>query len=134
MAKPVVCRIVDMPDGRFAVMAVLAGGKAFRHVGLATLAEAEESVEPLRALMDACGAPFVVERSEGSREPHDGRTGSPTGHHGHAMSCPSDGARARARTPGCPSELPKLRGRSGAAPEPDLAPDRSAAQPPADAQ
>ncbi|GJE49725.1 hypothetical protein GOFOIKOB_2765 [Methylobacterium tardum] len=49
-----------MPDGRFAVMALLASGKVFRRVGLATLAEAEESAEVLRAIMAACGASVAV--------------------------------------------------------------------------
>ncbi len=59
MARPVECRIVDMPDGRFAVLAVLASGKVFRRDGLTTMAEAEESVEVLRAVMAACGAPLI---------------------------------------------------------------------------
>jgi len=63
MAKPVECRIVGMPDGRFAVIAVLASGKAFRHAGLASLAEAEENVAILRDLMAACGARVTVEVS-----------------------------------------------------------------------
>ena len=63
MARLVRCRIVDMPDGRFAVMAVLASGKVFRRLGLSTLAEAEEAVDCLRAVMAACGAPVVVEAS-----------------------------------------------------------------------
>ncbi|AWN37754.1 hypothetical protein [Methylobacterium radiodurans] len=62
-AKPVRSRIVDMPDGRFAVMAVLASGKVFRRKRLATLAEAEDAVDCLRAVMAACGAPVVVEAS-----------------------------------------------------------------------
>lgn len=62
MLKPVECRIVDIPDGRFAVMAVLASGKVFRRVGLATLAKAEESVRRC-AVMDACGLPVGGERS-----------------------------------------------------------------------
>lgn len=64
MTKPVGCRIVDMPDGRFAVVAVLASGKVFRHTGLATPAEAEESAEVLRAVMDACGAPLITPAPE----------------------------------------------------------------------
>lgn len=63
MVKPVECRIVDMPDGRFAVIAVLASGRVFRRVGLATLAEAEDSVELLRDLMAACGTWVKVARS-----------------------------------------------------------------------
>ena len=63
MAKPVECRIVGMPDGRFAVIAVLASGKVFRHAGLTSFAEAEESVGMLRDLMAACGARVTVEVS-----------------------------------------------------------------------
>lgn len=63
MATLVRCRIVDMPDGRFAVMAVLASGKVFRRMGLSTLAEAEEAVDCLCAVMAACGAPVVAEAS-----------------------------------------------------------------------
>lgn len=63
MAGLVRCRIVDMPDGHFAVMALLASGKVFRRKALATLAEAEEAVECLRDVMAACGAPVVVEVS-----------------------------------------------------------------------
>ncbi|SDM88907.1 hypothetical protein SAMN05216360_104155 [Methylobacterium phyllostachyos] len=50
----------DMPDGRFAVVAVLASGEVFRRVGLATMAEAEEAEGVLRAIMAACGARVVV--------------------------------------------------------------------------
>ncbi|KZB98980.1 hypothetical protein AU375_04783 [Methylobacterium radiotolerans] len=65
MSKPVECRIVDMPDGRFAVMAVIGRGKVFHHVGLPTLAEAGASAEVLRSLITACGAPVVVEMARG---------------------------------------------------------------------
>lgn len=60
MTRPVCCNIVDMPDGRFAVVAVLASGKVFGRTGLPTLAVAEECVELLRAVMAACGAPVVL--------------------------------------------------------------------------
>ena len=63
MTGPVRCRIVDMQDGCFAVMALLASGKAFCRKALATLAEAEEAVECLRDVMAACGAPVIVEVS-----------------------------------------------------------------------
>jgi hypothetical protein len=63
MARPIECCIVDMPDGRFAVVAVLASGKVFRRVGSATLAEAEEAEGILRAIMAACGARGVVTAS-----------------------------------------------------------------------
>jgi hypothetical protein len=83
MARPVRCRIVDMPDGRFAVMAVLASGKVFRHVGLTSLAEAEESMDCLRAVMAACGAPVIVEVSARSRAPVGNRVGQAAGSDGH---------------------------------------------------
>ena len=57
MAGPVSCRIVDMSDGRFAVVAVLASGKIFCRAGLMTMVAAEESLQDLCALMAACGAP-----------------------------------------------------------------------------
>ncbi|GJD59118.1 hypothetical protein [Methylobacterium dankookense] len=44
-------------------MAVLASGKVFRRKGLATLAEAEEAVDCLRAVMTACGTPVVSDAS-----------------------------------------------------------------------
>jgi hypothetical protein len=61
MARTVTCRIVDCPDGRFAVVAVLSSGSVHRHDGLSTMAEAEEAVETLRVLMEACGSRLVVE-------------------------------------------------------------------------
>lgn len=61
MARPVRCSIVDMPDGRFAVVAVLASGKVFGRMDLLTLAEAEESVDLLRAAMMVCGAPVITD-------------------------------------------------------------------------
>ena len=63
MTEPVTYSIVDCPDGRFAVVAVLASGSVHRRGGLLTLAEAEACVETLRVLVAACGAPLV--RSEG---------------------------------------------------------------------
>ena len=59
MPQSVRCAILDMPDGRFAVVAVLGGRKVFRRAGLGTLSEAEECVEALQVLMAACGAPVV---------------------------------------------------------------------------
>lgn len=60
MARPVRCRIIDMPDGHFAVMAGLASGSVFRRMGFATLGRA---VDCLRAVMAACSEPVVVEVS-----------------------------------------------------------------------
>lgn len=59
MAKPVTCCIVDLPDGRFAVVAALGPGKVFRREGLLTLAEAEASVDVLAGLMAACGVQVI---------------------------------------------------------------------------
>ncbi len=65
MAQTVTCRFVDCPDGRFAVLAVLSSGSVYRCGGLLTLAEANASVETLRALLAAFGAQLVAEASEG---------------------------------------------------------------------
>ena len=59
MASTVRYRIVDMPDERFAVVALLGRGKVFRRVGMETLIEAEESVRDLRAIMAACNAAVI---------------------------------------------------------------------------
>lgn len=69
MTEPVTYSIVDCPDGRFAVMAVLASGSVHRRGGLLTLAEAEACVETLRVLVAACGAPLV--RSAGNMSSPD---------------------------------------------------------------
>jgi hypothetical protein len=63
MARTVTCRIVDCPDGRFAVEAALSSGSVHRHGGLSTMAEAEEAVETLRVLMEASGSRLVAESS-----------------------------------------------------------------------
>lgn len=59
MTRPVTYSIVDCPDGRFAVVAVMASGSVHRRNGLLTRAEAEVCIEALRALMAACGAPLL---------------------------------------------------------------------------
>jgi hypothetical protein len=61
MARTVTCRIVDCPDGRFAVEATLGSGSVHRHGGLSTMAEAEEAVETLRVLMEACGSRLLAQ-------------------------------------------------------------------------
>ena len=63
MTRPVTYRIVGCPDGRFAVMAVMASGSLYHRGGLLTLSEAETCVETLRVLMATCGAPLL--RGEG---------------------------------------------------------------------
>ncbi|WP_449410033.1 hypothetical protein [Methylobacterium komagatae] len=65
MGQPVECRIVDMPDSCFAFIAVLASSKLFRRVGLATLAEVEESLGMLSDLTAACRTRVTVARGAG---------------------------------------------------------------------
>ena len=74
MAQTVTCRIIDCPDGRFAVTAMLSAGRAYRCGGLLTVAEADAAVETLQVLMTACGARLIA-------EPMDG-TGAPRVNHG----------------------------------------------------
>lgn len=64
MARTVACRIVDCPDGRFAVVAVSASGSVHRRGGLLTLAEVDACVESLRVLTEACGAVLVVGKGD----------------------------------------------------------------------
>jgi hypothetical protein len=78
MTKPAECRVVDMPDGTFTVIAVLASGKVFRRVGLRTMAEVEESVEMLRDIMSACGVPVTCRSAAGERS-LPARETAPTG-------------------------------------------------------
>jgi hypothetical protein len=59
MARSVTYSIVDHPDGRFAVVAASAAGSVHWRCGFLTLAEAEQCVEDLRAMMAACGAVLV---------------------------------------------------------------------------
>ncbi len=56
MARPVTYRIVDCPDGRFAVLVVAASGATYRRGDLLTIAEAEACVEDLRAALACCSA------------------------------------------------------------------------------
>lgn len=63
MARQAAYRLVQCPDGRFAVVAVLASGSMYRRSELSTLAEAEVCLETLRVLMEACGV--SLERWEG---------------------------------------------------------------------
>jgi hypothetical protein len=59
MVQRVTYSIVDRPDGRFDVVAVLGATSHYAREGLMTLAEAENEVDCLRVLMAACGAPVV---------------------------------------------------------------------------
>ncbi|AWN40444.1 hypothetical protein DK389_07745 [Methylobacterium durans] len=63
MARPVTYSILDCPRGLFEIVAVLGPSSVYRRGGFQTLAEAEASVEELRALMAACGATLL--RCEG---------------------------------------------------------------------
>ncbi|GEP01145.1 hypothetical protein [Methylobacterium haplocladii] len=59
--------ILDQTDGRFGVVATMAPDRIYRRDDLATLAEVEEWIEGLRALMAACGAPVVRAVAEPSK-------------------------------------------------------------------
>ena len=59
MVQRVTYSIIDRLDGRFDVVVVLGATSLYAREGLMTLAEAEEELECLRALMAACGAPVV---------------------------------------------------------------------------
>jgi hypothetical protein len=60
MAQPVTYSIFDRSDGRFEVIVVLGSSSLYAPPGFMTLAEAEEWVEDLKVLMEACGAPVVL--------------------------------------------------------------------------
>ena len=64
MARSVSYRIADRPDERFDVIVVLHPRTVFRQTGLLTVAEAEEWVDGLWALMAACGAQIVGGRRD----------------------------------------------------------------------
>jgi hypothetical protein len=64
MARPVTYSILDCPGGLFEIVAVLGPTSVYRRGRFRTLAEAEASVEELRALMGACGATLVRCESE----------------------------------------------------------------------
>ena len=72
MARRVLCRIADRPDGLFDVTATIEPDKTFRREGIASLAEAERWIEGLRALMTALGAPVLridAAESEATADP-----------------------------------------------------------------
>lgn len=68
MTRPVTYRIVDCPDGHFAVVAMAKSGTAYWRGGLLTLAEAEDCVEDLRAMLSLCGAALAC--SDHTLNPH----------------------------------------------------------------
>ena len=59
MAQRLTYSIVDQPDGRFGILVFLDSGSLHSREGLMTLAEAEEEIDLLRALMAPFGAPVV---------------------------------------------------------------------------
>lgn len=61
MARPVLYRIIDQPDGRFDVMATLGPNKTFTREGLASFAEVNAALDVLRAIMAACGAEVLLD-------------------------------------------------------------------------
>ena len=81
MARLVSYRIHDRDDGLFDAVATLAPDKTYRREGFASLADVEEWIDGLRALMAAIGAPLVQARPEtplhepGLHEPRAIRTG-----------------------------------------------------------
>lgn len=68
MTRPVTYRIVDCPDGHFAVVAMAKSGTAYWRGRLLTLAEAEACVEDLRAMLSLCGAALAC--SDHTLNPH----------------------------------------------------------------
>ena len=59
MAQRLTYTIVDQPDGRFDILVLLGSGSLYVRTGLMTLAEADEEIDLLRALMTPLGAPVV---------------------------------------------------------------------------
>ena len=64
MPRLVSCKITDREDGRFDVIATLEPNRVYRRDGFVSLAEADEWVAGLRALMAALGAPVVVDEDD----------------------------------------------------------------------
>jgi hypothetical protein len=58
-------RIIERPDGRFAITVMLTGGGTHAREGFATPAEVDEALSLLRDLMAACGASLVEEPTLG---------------------------------------------------------------------
>ena len=59
MAQRLTYSIVDQPDGRFDILVLLGARSLYARTGLMTLAQAEEEIDLLRALMAPLGAPVV---------------------------------------------------------------------------
>jgi hypothetical protein len=79
MARPLTYRIVDCPDGRFAIVVVAASGTTYRRDGLYTLAEAEACVEDLRAALTCCSAVLARHDEASDARPGTGPWGAPSG-------------------------------------------------------
>ena len=62
MAQKVTYRVVDRSDGCFDLIVLLGTRSVYARRGFKTLAEVEENVGTVRALMEACGA--LVVRSD----------------------------------------------------------------------
>jgi hypothetical protein len=60
MARLVTYSIFDRSDGRFEVIVILGANSLYAPPGFMTLAEAEEWIEDLKVLMEACGAAVVL--------------------------------------------------------------------------
>lgn len=70
MPKTVTYSIIDREDGRFDLIAVIAGQSVHARQGLLSRAEVDEALDMLRDLMAAIGAPLV--QFEASEETHQG--------------------------------------------------------------
>ncbi|MDP4023896.1 hypothetical protein Q8W71_14790 [Methylobacterium sp. NEAU 140] len=72
MARPVNCHVIDRPDGRFDVVAIIRPRRIFRRQGLMTRAEAEACIDDVRTLMSVFGAPVVQDSPPTGRTPELG--------------------------------------------------------------
>lgn len=59
MAQKLIYSIVDQPDGRFDILVLRGSRSLYARTGLMTLAQAEDEIDLLRALMAPLGAPVV---------------------------------------------------------------------------
>lgn len=75
MARRVYYRISDRPDGCFDAIVTVEPDTVVRREGFASLAEVEEWIEGLRALMAALGAP-VAQCFEDLAQPEPAEAGS----------------------------------------------------------
>jgi hypothetical protein len=66
MARKVTYSVIDRPDGRFDLIAVLSSGALYVRRALMTRAEVDENLETLQALMAACGVPVVCKDTRGT--------------------------------------------------------------------